>query len=32
MGKPAPSVVDELQMRTFWREWNKRITREDYER
>jgi p-cumate 2,3-dioxygenase subunit alpha len=32
MNKPVPSVVDELQMRTFWREWNRRITGTGYER
>ncbi|MGW1783701.1 aromatic ring-hydroxylating oxygenase subunit alpha [Streptomyces sp. NPDC002143] len=32
MKKDTPTVVDELQMRTFWREWNARITGEPYER
>jgi p-cumate 2,3-dioxygenase subunit alpha len=31
MNKAAPSVVDELQMRVFWREWNKRMTGTGYE-
>lgn len=26
MNKDEPTVVDELQMRTFWREWNARLT------
>jgi p-cumate 2,3-dioxygenase alpha subunit len=26
MGTPQPTAVDELQMRSFWREWNARIT------
>ena len=30
MTKPVPSVVDELQMRTFWREWNRHITGTSY--
>lgn len=28
MGKPVPAANDELQMRGWWREWNKRITGE----
>jgi p-cumate 2,3-dioxygenase subunit alpha len=32
MNKQAPSVVDELQMRVFWREWNHRLTGASYER
>ena len=28
MGKQVPAANDELQMRTWWREWNKRITGE----
>ena len=31
MVKPVPSIVDELQMRVFWREWNKRITGTGYQ-
>ncbi len=26
MGKPVPAANDELQMRSWWREWNRRIT------
>jgi p-cumate 2,3-dioxygenase subunit alpha len=32
MKKRNPTVVDELQMRAFWREWNARLTGEQYER
>jgi hypothetical protein len=30
--REAPPIVDELQMRVFWREWNARLTGESYER
>jgi p-cumate 2,3-dioxygenase alpha subunit len=30
MQKENPTIVDELQMRSFWREWNKQITGEPY--
>jgi p-cumate 2,3-dioxygenase subunit alpha len=30
MVKDTPSIVDELQMRVFWREWHKRITGTGY--
>ncbi|MFG2039827.1 aromatic ring-hydroxylating dioxygenase subunit alpha [Dactylosporangium sp. NPDC048998] len=30
MKKENPAIVDELQMRAFWREWNKQITGESY--
>jgi hypothetical protein len=32
MKKDTPTVVDELQMRAFWREWNTRLTGDPYER
>jgi phenylpropionate dioxygenase-like ring-hydroxylating dioxygenase large terminal subunit len=31
MGRQTPAIIDELQMRTFWREWNARLTGESYE-
>jgi hypothetical protein len=32
MGRDMPPIVDELQMRVFWREWNSRLTGESYQR
>ena len=32
MGKPVPAANDELQMRSWWREWNRRITGEELPR
>jgi p-cumate 2,3-dioxygenase alpha subunit len=32
MGRDTPPIVDELQMRVFWREWNARLTGESYQR